>query len=90
MVTARWEPREGDRGFRFHVAADRFLHHMVRFLVGTMVDVGLARRPVDDIAMLLASRDNQLTSPPAPPQGLYFVAAEYPAVCYAEPMEVSA
>ena len=44
-------------------------------LVGTMVDVGLARRPVDDIAMLLSSRDNQLTSPPAPPQGLYFVAA---------------
>jgi tRNA pseudouridine38-40 synthase len=90
VVTARWEPREGDRGFRFHIAADRFLHHMVRFLVGTMVDVGLARRPVDDIAMLLASRDNQLTSPPAPPQGLYFVAAEYPAICYAEPMEVSA
>ena len=90
VVTARWEPREGDRGFRFHVAADRFLHHMVRFLVGTMVDIGLGRRPVDDIAMLLASRDNQLTSPPAPPQGLYFVAAEYPAVCYAEPIEVSA
>jgi tRNA pseudouridine38-40 synthase len=81
--TTRWEPRPGDRGFSFHVAADRFLHHMVRFLVGTMVDIALGRRPIDDMATLLASGDNQATSPPAPPQGLYFVAAEYPAECFA-------
>jgi tRNA pseudouridine38-40 synthase len=80
--TTRWEPRPGDRGFSFHIAADRFLHHMVRFLVGTMVDIGLGRRPIDDMATLLESGDNQATSPPAPPQGLYFVAAEYPAECY--------
>jgi tRNA pseudouridine38-40 synthase len=80
--SARWEPRTGNRGFSFHVAADRFLHHMVRFLVGTMVDIALGRRPIDDMATLLASGDNQATSPPAPPQGLYFVAAEYPAECY--------
>ena len=42
--------RDGDRGFSFHVEADRFLHHMVRFLVGTMVDIGLGRRPVEDMA----------------------------------------
>ena len=81
---AHWEPRQDDRGFRFHVAADRFLHHMVRFLVGTMVDIGLGRRPVEDMATLLISTDNQSTSPPAPPQGLYFVAAEYPASLYLE------
>jgi tRNA pseudouridine38-40 synthase len=79
---AHWEPRDDDRGFRFHVAADRFLHHMVRFLVGTMVDIGLGRRPLEDMATLLTSTDNQATSPPAPPQGLYFVAAEYPAAAY--------
>jgi tRNA pseudouridine38-40 synthase len=81
---ARWEPRDGNRGFSFHVAADRFLHHMVRFLVGTMVDIGLGRRAVDDMRILLASDDNQATSPPAPPQGLYFVAAEYPKEWYLE------
>jgi len=90
VAMARWEPRDSDRGFRFHITADRFLHHMVRFLVGTMVDIGLARRPIDEMATLLASADNRLTSPPAPPQGLYFVAADYPAECYAEPVEVSA
>jgi tRNA pseudouridine38-40 synthase len=62
----------------FHVEADRFLHHMVRMLVGTMVDVGLGRRPLGDITALFARGDNQDTSPPAPPQGLYFIAATYP------------
>lgn len=80
---ARWEVREGRQGLSFHVAADRFLHHMVRFLVGTMTDIGLGRRPVEDMATLLVSTDNQATSPPAPPQGLYFMMAEYPAPCYA-------
>jgi tRNA pseudouridine38-40 synthase len=81
---AHWEPRSGGCGHSFHIAADRFLHHMVRFLVGTMVDIALGRRPRDDMATLLASMDNQATSPPAPPQGLYFVTAEYPEECYLE------
>lgn len=80
---ADWEIRPGGEGYTFHVAADRFLHHMVRFLVGTMVDIGLGRRPLEDMTTLLARHDNQATSPPAPPQGLYFVAAEYPGSWYA-------
>ncbi|MDH4131562.1 MAG: tRNA pseudouridine(38-40) synthase TruA, partial [Gemmatimonadota bacterium] len=80
---AEWETRAGGEGHAFHIAADRFLHHMVRFLVGTMVDIGLGRRPVEDMTTLLARLDNQATSPPAPPQGLYFVAAEYPRSWYA-------
>ena len=80
---AEWEVRPDGRGVSFHVEADRFLHHMVRMLVGTMVDVGLDRRPLADIETLLERGDNSETSPPAPPQGLYFVAATYPerAVC---------
>jgi tRNA pseudouridine38-40 synthase len=74
-----WVERTSRQGFSFHVEADRFLHHMVRMLVGTMVDIGLGRRPLCDIDVLLGSADNRLTSPPAPPQGLYFVRATYPA-----------
>ncbi len=81
---AEWRPRVADQGFTFHVAADRFLHHMVRMLVGTMVDIGLGRRPVEDLAALLAREDNADTSPPAPPEGLYFVSAEYPAGAFAD------
>jgi tRNA U38,U39,U40 pseudouridine synthase TruA len=55
---------------------------MVRLLVCTMVDVGLARRPLSDIELLFEVGDNQRTSPPAPPQGLYFVRAAYPAELY--------
>lgn len=80
---AQWQVRPQDQGYSFHVAADRFLHHMVRFLVGTMVDIGLGRRPLEDMAVLLTATDNQATSPPAPPQGLYFVRAEYGAEWFA-------
>jgi tRNA pseudouridine38-40 synthase len=78
LSLAEWTARPDGRGVSFDVAADRFLHHMVRMLVGTMVEVGLGRRPLGDITALLARGDNQDTSPPAPPQGLYFIAATYP------------
>jgi tRNA pseudouridine38-40 synthase len=80
---AEWTARPEGRGVSFEVEADRFLHHMVRMLVGTMVDVGLARRPLADIELLLERGDNQETSPPAPPQGLYFVGVTYPPALYA-------
>jgi tRNA pseudouridine38-40 synthase len=57
---------------------------MVRMLVGTMVDIGLGRRPVADMSALLLRGDNLETSPPAPAEGLYFVSATYPADCYME------
>jgi tRNA pseudouridine38-40 synthase len=78
LLVAEWTERAAGQGVSFHVEADRFLHHMVRMLVGTMVDVGLGRRPLSDIEILLEIGDNQRTSPPAPPQGLYFVRATYP------------
>jgi tRNA pseudouridine38-40 synthase len=83
---AVWIERDGS-GVELRIEADRFLHHMVRMLVGTMVDIALCRRAPDDMARLLASRDNQDTSPPAPPEGLYFVRATYPASAYRTPAE---
>jgi tRNA pseudouridine38-40 synthase len=84
LMRSAWIARPEGRGVAYHVEADRFLHHMVRLMVGTMVDIGCGRRPVEDIDRLLASGDNQETSPPAPPQGLYFVAASYPDDLFAE------
>jgi tRNA pseudouridine38-40 synthase len=79
---SQWRERPGGCGVSYQIEADRFLHHMVRMLVGTMVDIGLGRRPVADMAALLLRGDNLETSPPAPAEGLYFVAATYPADCY--------
>ena len=87
LALSAWEPRPDGRGVSYHVQADRFLHHMVRMLVGTMVDIALGRRPADDMVRLLERGDKQETSPPAPPQGLYFVAAAYPADAFADDEE---
>jgi tRNA pseudouridine38-40 synthase len=75
---AHWDLRPEGRGVSFSIEADRFLHHMVRMLVGTLVDIGLGRRDVTDVERLLQRPDNSATSPPAPAQGLYFVAVTYP------------
>jgi tRNA pseudouridine38-40 synthase len=86
---ARWEARPQGHGWSFHVEADRFLQHMVRMLVGTMTDIALGRRPGGDMSRLLARTDNNETSPPAPPQGLYFVRAGYPEECFTLGMPVA-
>ena len=75
---ARWTERPDCCGYLFEIAADRFLHHMVRMLVGTMAEIGLRRRPLSDMGRLLAQDPDVRTSPPAPAAGLYFVAASYP------------
>lgn len=77
VTVSQWNTRPQEEGFIFTVEADRFLHRMVRFLVGTMVDVARERRPLDDVARLLQSTRNDEASPLAPPQGLYLVGARY-------------
>ncbi len=83
VLEALWLRREDAPGWEFWVTADRFLHRMVRFLVGTTVDVARGRRPLDDVAHLLAAGDNGDASPPAPPHGLFLVGVRYPARLFA-------
>lgn len=73
---AAWTARDG--GWVFEITANRFLHHMVRFLVGTMVEVALGRRPRGTLARLLTLEHNRETSPPAPAHGLSLRAVHYP------------
>ena len=84
VAVARWAPRSDGAGVDFTIEADRFLHRMVRFLVGVMVDIALGRRPPSDLPHLLDATDNQAAGPPAPPQGLYLEAVRYPPDLYAE------
>ena len=78
IAVSEWQARPNHQGFIFTIEADRFLHRMVRFLVGMMVDVARDRRPLEDVARILESRNNRDASPPAPPEGLYLVGARYP------------
>src|SRR5918994_995585 len=84
ILEAIWVQRPDDHGLSFTIEADRFLQRMVRMLVGTMIDIGMGRRALTDMAELLESDHNQNTSAPAPPQGLYFESVTYPPDLYAE------
>jgi tRNA pseudouridine38-40 synthase len=78
ITQCAWQERQDHEGFIFTVEADRFLHRMVRFMVGAMVDVARGRRPMADISAGLAATSNAEASPPAPPHGLYMLGALYP------------
>jgi tRNA pseudouridine38-40 synthase len=61
------------------VEATAFLKHMVRNLVGTLVEVGLGKRLEADVPRILASRERTQAGRTAPPQGLCLVEVFYPA-----------
>lgn len=77
VTDATWGPRPAGTGYIFEVEADRFLHRMVRFLVGISVDIAQGRRPPDDLRRLLAATENREASPPAPAEGLYLMRVRY-------------
>ncbi|MHB1223997.1 MAG: tRNA pseudouridine(38-40) synthase TruA [Gemmatimonadaceae bacterium] len=81
VTEARWAD-EGESRLVFQVEANRFLHHMVRFLVGTMMDVGTGRRTIDSFGTLLQAADNRGVSPPAPPHALFLERVSYPGHLY--------
>lgn len=83
--TARWLDRPEGTGMVFEVEANRFLHHMVRFLVGTMTDVASGRRPLADVAALLEAPTNDDVSAPAPAHALFLDRVVYPAALYLSP-----
>ena len=62
---------------RIDIAADGFLHRMVRTIVGTLVECGQARRDPEAIAATLLSRARVAAGHTAPPQGLYLAGVRY-------------
>lgn len=61
----------------FDVRGNAFLRNMVRIVVGTLVEVGAGRRPVEQVAEILASRDRTRAGITAPPQGLELMSVRY-------------
>ena len=61
------------------IKANAFVHHMVRNIVGSLMEVGSGNQPESWIAELLAAKDRTLAAATAKAEGLYLVAVDYPA-----------
>ena len=68
--------REGDL-IHMDIEANGFLHHMVRNIIGSLMQVGLGEQPGGWIAEVLAARDRTLAGVTAAPEGLVFVGPRY-------------
>ena len=60
------------------IQANAFVHHMVRNIVGSLLEVGCGNQPIEWMAWLLAQKDRTLAAPTARPEGLYLVDVIYP------------
>jgi tRNA pseudouridine38-40 synthase len=63
--------------YSLRVAGGGFLRHMVRNIVGTLVDIGRGKAPPDRVHELLGQRDRTLAGPTAPPHGLFLWGVSY-------------
>lgn len=67
----------GNGLMRLTIEADGFLRHMVRNIVGTVVEVGLGKRDLKEFEEILKSNDRRLAGIKAPPQGLFLMDVRY-------------
>lgn len=79
IFSSEWEPQQTEVGelLIYRVRGNGFLHHMVRNLVGTMIDVGRGYRRAGDIPGILAARSRSAAGPTAPACGLFLLSVEY-------------
>jgi tRNA pseudouridine38-40 synthase len=77
VVRALWMREDHPGYLAFEIAADRFLHGMVRSIVGTLLQIGRRNRPESDIERILQSRDRREAGPAAPARGLVLERVEY-------------
>lgn len=60
------------------IQADGFLHHMVRNIMGCLLEIGQEQYDIDHIDTMFAAQDRRAAGVTAPPHGLYFIHADYP------------
>jgi tRNA pseudouridine38-40 synthase len=75
VLGADWR-QEGDL-WHFEITANAFLQHMVRILVGTLLEVGRGKRHPSHVADVLVARDRRRAGKTAPPHGLCLVEVHY-------------
>ena len=79
IISSAWQqqPHEAGTMLIYRVRGNGFLHHMVRNLVGTMLDVGRGRLESSEIPAIIAARARSAAGPTAPARGLFLHSVEY-------------
>jgi tRNA pseudouridine38-40 synthase len=72
---ATW--KKSGQMLEFEIEADRFLHSMVRIIVGTLLEVGRGRLAMKDFGQILSAKDRRKAGRTAPACGLYLVEVRY-------------
>jgi tRNA pseudouridine38-40 synthase len=82
IFSSTWEQRPTESGnlLIYRVRGSGFLHHMVRNLVGTMLDIGRGRIAPSAIPEILAARNRAAAGPTAPARGLFLHSVEYESI----------
>ena len=76
IASAYFESTEN--GLVFHIKADRFLRNMVRAIVGTLLEIGSGKIPVQEMHTIIQSEDRGEAGASVPAHGLFLTKIEYP------------
>jgi len=80
LFYAHWERK--DHQLVFTIKADRFLRNMVRAIVGTLLEIGLGKRTIEDLHHVIQSKDRSLAGKSVDAKGLFLTQVEYPNSIY--------
>lgn len=82
ITKAVWEKSE--TGLVFTITANRFLRNMVRAIVGTLIEVGLGKKNIQEMHTVIESKNRSLAGYSVPAEGLFLTHIEYPNSIYLE------
>jgi tRNA pseudouridine38-40 synthase len=77
---AVWEKSE--TGLVFTITANRFLRNMVRAIVGTLIEIGLGKKNIQEMHTVIESKNRSLAGYSVPAEGLFLTHIEYPNSIY--------
>ncbi|SKB80025.1 tRNA pseudouridine38-40 synthase [Salegentibacter holothuriorum] len=64
----------------FYISADRFLRNMVRAIVGTLLEIGLGKQPIENMHEIIKSKDRSKAGTSVPAKALYLSRVTYPEI----------